>query len=45
MYYEVKIGQGQPSVIMSTNSEVLRHLMLHSKFQGNQLSSSAEENF
>ena len=38
-----KMGQGQPRVIIWTNLVVLSHLMLHTKFQGNQPSGSGEE--
>ena len=40
-----KIGQGQPTVIISTNLVVLLHPMLHTKFQGHQPFGSGEEDF
>ena len=40
-----KIGQGQPRVTIWTNLVVLSHLMLQTKFQGNQPSGSGEEDF
>ena len=40
-----KIGQGQPKVTIWTNLVILSHLILHTKFQGNQPSGSEEEWF
>ena len=40
-----KIGQGQPRVISWTNLVVLKHWMLHTKFQGHRPFGSREENF
>ena len=40
-----KIGQGQPRVIIWTNSVLLMHLMLHTKFQGHRPFGPGEEDF
>ena len=40
-----KIGQGQPRIIIYINFVVLESQMLHTKFQGNWLSGSGEEDF
>ena len=40
-----KIGHGQPRVIIWTNLEVLKHLMLHTKFQDHWLFGSEEKIF
>ena len=40
-----KIAQGQPRVTIWTNSVVLCHLMVHTKYQGNQTSGSGDEDF
>ena len=40
-----KISQGQPRVIIWTNLVVLKHPMLHNKFQGHRPFGSGEEDF
>ena len=40
-----KIGQGQPRVIIWTNLVVIKHLMLHIKFQGHWPFGSGEDGF
>ena len=41
----IKIGQGQPRVIIYINYIELTFQMLHTKFQGHRLSGSGEEDF
>ena len=45
MYWEPKIGQGHPSVMIYINFVELYRLMLHAKFQNHWPSGSGEENF
>ena len=40
-----KIGQGQPGVIILANLNGVASQMLHTKFRGNRLTGSGEEDF